>query len=224
MNKITTINLGGYPLTIDDNAYDYLDKYLRVIHQHFAQNVGCEEIMEDIENRMGELLNERLKKKRIISIQDVKAIVEIMGKPEDIGCEPINEFSSEAEPEKAYAGSESGNYRTGKRFFRNEDDKVLGGVCSGVAAYFGITEPLWIRLAMVVLVIAGVGFPVIAYVILWAITPAAKTPHEKLAMKGKKINVENIANIVEREIEDVANGLNELNSMLKSKRKEKMYR
>ena len=55
MNKVININLGGYPFTIDDDAYDHLSAYLETIHNHFRDSEGYEEITTDIEARMAEL-------------------------------------------------------------------------------------------------------------------------------------------------------------------------
>ena len=78
-----------------------------------------------------------------------------------------------------------------KKLYRNPDDKVLGGVASGLAAYFGIKELLYVRLAFVLLTIAG-GSGVVIYLILWIITPMASSITERIKMKGGEITLDSI--------------------------------
>ena len=55
------------------------------------------------------------------------------------------------------------------RLTRSNDDKVIAGVCGGLAAYLDI-DPVWVRLAFVILLFAtGIGFPM--YLILWIVMP-----------------------------------------------------
>ena len=77
-----------------------------------------------------------------------------------------------------------------KKLFRNPDDKALGGVASGLAAYFGI-KVLYVRLAFVILTIAG-GSGIVIYLILWIITPLASSITERIKMKGGEITLDSI--------------------------------
>lgn len=204
MNKVQHINLSGVPFTIDEDAFVHLNRYLESIHAHFQASEGYEEITHDIEARMAELFQEGLGQRRIVTLQDVRDAIVIMGTPEDFGAEPIGEGSSQAE-----AGEGSTNYRTGRRLFRDEDEEVIGGVCAGIAAYFGINDPLWVRLIFIVVTLSG-GFGIPAYLILWAIVPSAKTAGDRLAMKGEPINASNIGKIIEEEIEHISAKVSEL--------------
>ncbi|MGI9158958.1 MAG: GIN domain-containing protein [Saprospiraceae bacterium] len=193
MNKILNINLGGFAFTIDDDAFEYLSAYLDSIRRRFSASEGRDEILNDIENRLGELLTAEMGSRSIVMLPDVEAAVAIMGKPEDFGGEPIDN--------RRAMGSNSGSagaIRTGKRLFRDEEDKIAGGVCSGLTAYFGIADPVWMRLVFVLLTFLSAGFWIPAYILLWILVPPARTAAERLAMRGEPINVDNIA----REIED----------------------
>ena len=212
MNKIFNINLGGYPFTIDDDAYRHLTQYVDTIERHFRNSEGCEEIISDIEARMAELINEKIKGQSIVGKKEVEEVIKIMGTPEDFGAESIEE-----EPIVTQKSSRK-SYKTGKRLFRNTEDQILGGVCSGVASYFGITDPLWIRLAFVLVTISG-GVGILAYIILWVILPEAKTAGDKLLMRGEPINVSNIAKTVEKELEELSEKINEFGNEIKSKKK-----
>lgn len=220
MNKILNINLGGLPFTIDYDAYDHLDKYLNTIRQHFSDSESCEEIMTDIEVRMGELFQENLKGTPIISTKELDEVIKIMGTPADFGAdeEEYDHDYAEQKSDTETSSSWSESIKTGKRLFRDEDEKVIAGVCSGLSAYFGITDPVWLRIGFVLLTIAGVS-PVL-YILLWAIVPAAKSASDKLAMKGETINISNIAKTVEEEINELSKRINEFGKDFTNKKKD----
>lgn len=221
MNRVFNINLGGYPFVIDVDAYEHLDKYLKTIHHHFEPSEGYEEITSDIEARMAELFQERMQGREIVTLRDVKAAISIMGTPEDFGAEiPEDDSANYTKKEKSEKGTYSKVFtfglKTGKRLFRNPDDEVVGGVCSGIAAYFGIQDPLWIRLLFVVVTLSG-GFGIPLYIILWAILPKAESASDRLAMKGEPINVSNIGKLVEEEMENLSQKMTELSEDLNEK-------
>ncbi len=218
MNKVFNINLGGYPFTIDENAFEHLSTYLQTIHRHFRDSEGYEEITADIESRMAELFQEGLEGRQIVTLKDVNGAIAIMGTPEDFGAEPIEEAIPHARREGRKRKS---NYKTGKRLFRNPDDEVVGGLCSGIAAYFGLEDPLWVRLGFVLLVVSG-GLGIPAYLILWAIVPKAETASDRLAMRGEPVNVSNIGKIVEEEIEYFSDRVSEWGEEFSSKKKARM--
>jgi phage shock protein PspC (stress-responsive transcriptional regulator) len=77
-----------------------------------------------------------------------------------------------------------------KKLFRDSDNRVIGGVSAGLAAYFGL-DRAWIRLAFVISVfLFGTGFWV--YIVLWVIVPKAITASEKLLMRGQNIDIQSI--------------------------------
>ncbi|MBC8111459.1 MAG: PspC domain-containing protein, partial [Verrucomicrobia bacterium] len=88
-----------------------------------------------------------------------------------------------------------------KRLYRNPDKKVVGGVASGLAAYFGNDADgvtLW-RIIFVVGIFLG-GFSVIAYFIFWIITPEAKTLTEKMQMQGQPVTLSNIEDNIKKNL------------------------
>ena len=103
MKKTVNINLGGYPFTIDEDAYDQLNKYLGTIEHHFSKSEGCDDIISDIEYRICELFQESMQGGQIISMKDLDNVVKIMGKPEDFGAEPMEEYE-ETMKRKSNAG------------------------------------------------------------------------------------------------------------------------
>jgi len=223
MNKVLNINLGGYPFTIDDDAFEHLENYLETIHQHFKKSEGYDEITSDIEARMAELFQEQLNGRSIVTVRDVESCIAIMGTPEEFGADAMEDedFYEKAQSHAhthSHADSKQTNYKTGRRLFRDSDDMTVGGVCSGIAAYFGVEDPLWVRLLFVLGFFSGtIGLWV--YLILWAIIPEAKNAGDKLAMRGEPINVSNIGKIIEDEIDIFADKLDEIGSELGSKKK-----
>ncbi len=212
MNKVFNVNLGEYPFTIDEDAYLHLDNYLSTIHNHFRSSEGYEEITSDIEIRLAELFLDSMGSRKIVNMKDVKAAIQTMGTPEEFGAEPVDETFEEA-PKHEHS------FRPGKRLYRNPDETIVAGVASGIAAYLGIQDPLWVRLALVLLTTFSFGTFMMAYFILWAIVPEAKTAGDRLAMRGEPINVSNIGKIIEEEVHMLSDKMNEFGEEFKSKKK-----
>lgn len=194
MKKVENVNIGGTPFYIDEDAYVKLMKYLRTIERHFSSSEGCEEIIEDIEFRLAELFTEQIKPRKIISNKDLDRIIEIMGTPDEFGAS--HSMFEDGDDEESY---DHETYQTGRRLFRDGEDKVIGGVCSGLTAYFGLKDPLILRI-LFVLLFFGAGISFLPYIILWILVPQARTASDRLAMTGKPVNIENIAKQVEDEL------------------------
>jgi len=210
MNKILNINLGGYALTIDDDAYEYLKNYLEKIRLRFSEREGRDEILSDIEARMGEIISGSMGTRTIVMLPDVEAAASMMGKPEDFG-------SGEATTENNEQVSSSGKaaVRTGKRLFRDEQDAIVGGVCSGLTSYFGMADPVWMRLIFVLLAFISFGFWVPAYILIWILVPPARNSSDRLAMRGEPINMDNIAKEVEDGFDRLGNRLDNVGNEAK---------
>ena len=88
--------------------------------------------------------------------------------------------------------------KTVKKFFRNPEDKVLGGVAAGIAAYFGIDTGIVRLLFVLGIVLFGVGF--LLYIVLWMIAPAANTLTEKMEMQGQPITLSNIEHSIKQNL------------------------
>lgn len=206
MNKIQHINVGGYPFSINEDAFFKLDQYLVRLNNHFSHSDGSKEIMEDIESRIAELFKEYLQGGSILNLEHINKMILIMGTPENIG--------TESETENAQ--SSDNYYRTGRRMFRDPYDKKISGVCSGLAHYFGIEDPTWVRVAFVFFGMWGFG--ILLYIILIFLLPQAYSAADRLAMKGKAINIQNIANKVEEEIEEMTGHFHQWRDKWKNKK------
>ena len=195
MKRAVKINLNGQIFHIDEDAFDKLKIYLDTISSHFSNVEESKEIIDDIESRIAELLEEKLKdQSQVITEKQVEEIIEIMGRPEEI----VDDETSGEEKEYHYKSSKQ-KYR---RLYRDPDNAVFGGVAAGLSAYFSI-DILVVRILFVVLILAGWGLPFILYLVLWIAVPKAITAAEKLEMKGEKVNVSNLEKKVREEYEDV---------------------
>jgi phage shock protein PspC (stress-responsive transcriptional regulator) len=106
---------------------------------------------------------------------------------------------------------------TGKRLYRNPDDKVIGGVAGGLAAYFGkSTKMIRLIFAAPILLSILVGFIngfnwnygpdvvlnvgtgslsgtfFLIYIVLWMVLPEANSDYEKMEMRGETVDVNRI--------------------------------
>jgi phage shock protein PspC (stress-responsive transcriptional regulator) len=198
MNKTVTINISGIIFHIEEDAYEKLSKYLATIKSYFSHTDGGSEIMADIEARVAEMLQGKTSAvKQVVLMADVDAVIETMGRPEEFAGEDHSQNEQSAQTNGS--GNAEGTVR--KRLFRDPDHKAVGGVCSGIAAYFDV-DIIWIRLVMFLLLFFG-GMSLWVYLILWIVIPEAKTTAEKLAMRGEKVDINNISKTVMEEAEQV---------------------
>lgn len=197
MIETKLMSIGGYAFTMDSEASKTASDYIASLESFYLSKEGGKEIMEGIEERMAELLLEKTKEGSVVSKAMVEEVIDIIGKPEVI--------------EEESAGPDTGNKNAGessdkkdtprKKLYRDLSDKVVGGVCSGLAIYSGVDVVLY-RLAFVVFqVLMMVGFidrspifvtPLALYIILWISMPAAKTVKQKWSQKGESGSLDDI--------------------------------
>jgi phage shock protein PspC (stress-responsive transcriptional regulator) len=190
MNKTISINLNGMLFYLEEGAYNRLFHYLNAIRQCFVGTDGGDEIIKDVEARIAELFAKYIETKQVILENEVEEVIGVMGEPEVY-------TDDETTTQKPIEEKENKDRDAIKRLYRDSDDAVLGGVCSGIAYYFGI-DPVWLRLAFVIaLFLAGSG-PLL-YIILWIVIPKANSTAEKLQMRGEKVNIENIERRIREE-------------------------
>ncbi|MFH0843224.1 MAG: PspC domain-containing protein [Bacteroidota bacterium] len=189
--KITlSINLGGYSFNIDEDAYAELKRYLKNLELHFAAEESSSEILSDIETRMGELFRSRLTSyKQVITMEDVRYAISVLGTPEDIS-DNATTSAGEKFASRGY-----------HRMYRDPDQRVIGGVCAGMGAYWHI-EPWLVRVIFFILAMMG-GLGILLYFILWVVIPEAKTTAQKIEMKGEPVNIHNIKDSVKKEFDTV---------------------
>ena len=194
MKTTITVNLGGLVFHIDEDAYEMLNTYLIAIEKQFNSEAERKDIMADIETRIAELFTEMLGKKRdVIRKEEVLKVIEIVGQPED--------FMEEETSPLGTSRKKSTTYQSTKKLYRDPDNRVLGGVCGGLGAYFNI-DPIVFRI-LFILIFFGMGSGLIIYIILWIVIPEAHTTAQKLEMRGEPITIENIKKAVREEFENV---------------------
>ena len=197
MNEIKRCSISGVGFTFEKSAYDCLDGYLQSLREAYRNNPDSEEILADIEARIVELiLSAQNDARNVVTLPLVENIIAQLGSAEAI--------SGEEEQPKAESNS-----RIPRRLYRDVENSKLGGVCAGLAKYFGV-EAVWLRLAMaspLILVVIGAPFLhwlstiggnifgvfVMTYLILWFAIPSAKSARQKLEMEGEAISARSIA-------------------------------
>jgi phage shock protein PspC (stress-responsive transcriptional regulator) len=185
MKKIININFHGRVVPIEETAYEILQQYIESLRKYFANEEGRDEIVNDIENRFAELFSECLKKgATCITDADVNTIITSMGRPEDFEQEDMTapagsnnggnggrdsagsgqSYGSQQQGPSSYAGTEEP-----RRLYRSENDKILGGVCAGLANYLRL-DPAIVRIIFAVFTLGG-GIGFLLYIILWIAVP-----------------------------------------------------
>ena len=219
MKKNITINLCGRLFQIDEDAYELLQSYIESLRQSFGQQEGGDEIVDDIEARIAELFDElRQQGTEAITIDHVKDIISRIGKPEQLT--DSDEKNDEGHKYDSFRSAPQGiadsirERTSGKRLYRNPNDKMLAGVLSGFATYTG-TDVTWWRVGYVLLLLASnfLFLPlfklmfhggifsvnvllVLLYFVLAIAMPTANTPKQVLEMEGKDLTPQNLADVV----------------------------
>lgn len=155
--------------------------------QHFSSTEGKDEILQDIEARIAELFQSKIEAgSQMIQIEDVNYAISVLGKPGDIG-------NSDNETNRQSEKTQSGR----RKLYRDEEHRVLGGICAGLGHYFDI-DPAWFRLGFLLsLIFFGTG--IFIYLVLWIIVPVATTAEDRMNMKGSPVTISEIEENIRRE-------------------------
>lgn len=197
MNEIKKCSLSGIGFTFEKEAYKRLSDYLESLKAVYKENSDCDEILADIEARIAELiLSAQSNSECVVALPLVENIIAQLGTPEDI--------SGEESPKQEETA------RIPRRLYRDVENSKLGGVCAGIAKYFGV-DAVWIRLTifspLILCFMSGIPFMwwcgslggnlfgifLFTYIILWFAIPAAKSARQKLEMEGQRVSAQNIA-------------------------------
>ena len=144
MKKTLNINLGGFNFHIDEDAFSKLERYLATLKQQFAKTQGGDEIVNDVEMRIAELFKEYTATKEVVDLQDVAQAISVLGEPEDY----IDTEADSTDEETSFENTEvPPHLKASRKIYRDADDRILGGVAAGLAAYFNI-DSLWVRLIL----------------------------------------------------------------------------
>ncbi|RNL51429.1 PspC domain-containing protein [Pedobacter jejuensis] len=204
MEKTIIINIGNTIIHIEESAYELLKAYLNEVKHYFVNHADDLEIVTDIENRIAELLTEQLEeqKKQVVDAANVNFVIGQMGRVQDFDTiedeesEPVINTNYQAQP-------------VDKKLYRDMDERVIAGVCAGVAHYLDF-DVKWIRLATLLTVLLG-GTGLLVYALLWIIMPKAKSRLEKMEMKGEPANLQGFQKNLDEELQAVKERLSEAN-------------
>lgn len=179
MKRTVSGTIGHRGFQVEEDAWQEITSYLDSLRGIYAQEKDCEEIIRDIEDRIGEHLWEwRGAQGQVIGIADVQRVIGLVGAPQDLSGDSKRTNSSRVNPTPR------------KKLYRDPDNRVLGGICSGLSYYFN-TDVVVIRiLAAATLFLGLAGFWI--YIIMWLITPKANTRTQKLEMRGVPVTPENL--------------------------------
>ena len=180
MKKVININFQGRVVPIEESAYEILKQYTESLRRFFANEEGKDEIINDIEGRIAELFGEKLKKgKTCITDEDVNSIINSMGRPEDFEADEAkvqSQFTADdktnaSESTSGFSGQEQTATPHRGRLYRDMNDKMLGGVCGGIANYLRM-DPSIVRILFAIITFGGFGAGVVIYILLWIILPS----------------------------------------------------
>lgn len=171
MKEVVNVSLQGVSFTMEKEAQQLLENYLNELGRHYGEQEA--EVVNDIEERIAELLVEKGCRGNVVQVPHIEEIIGILGMP--------NEFDSQ----------ESGKKSVKKRIYRDTQNGVVAGICSGLAVYLNI-DVVWLRVIMVVLLLFLNITLIAVYCILWFIIPAARTIGQRCEMRGESQGVDQI--------------------------------
>ncbi|MCC7401499.1 MAG: PspC domain-containing protein [Chitinophagaceae bacterium] len=175
MKKIINVNLSGRVIPIEDSAYEKLQAYIESLRRHFSGEDGRDEIINDIESRIAELMSEKIRKGADrITDTDVEEIISSMGRPEDFDTEETSSAQDQGSQQEraSYSGYTGRTER--KRLYRDSGDRIVGGVCSGIANYLNV-DPAIIRILFAIVSFGGFGLGFVIYFLLWIVLPSQQS-------------------------------------------------
>lgn len=197
MKTTENISLAGYAFTIEIDAFEELEAYLNDIRTCFSGDASADEIVADIEERVAELLRERCISGMVVDLQMVRDIKKRIGNPKELAQEDAETGFETKEETPVQPHHEKKTEKRNRILYRNMDERVLGGVCSGLGTYFGLDKVLFRIIFLILFFLSFIGiddgptplFPILAYICLWIAMPAARTAEQKREMKGKPMNL-----------------------------------
>ena len=190
MKKNISINISGIIFHIEEDGYEKLKLYLESINNYFASFDDNQEIIADIESRIAEIFLSKLNEgKQVITIEDIESLKSTMGSVKDFQAIEEPEMEDEESTTSDKKKQTKPNSRGAKKLYRDSNRKILGGVASGMAHYFGI-DPLWVRLLIIILASGSGGLLVFGYFIMWIVVPESEELEEDSNLKKMYRNPE----------------------------------
>jgi phage shock protein PspC (stress-responsive transcriptional regulator) len=220
MHKVITINLNGNAYQVEEFGYNSLYAYLNSAEAQLKDNPDSAEIISDLEQAIAERCRNFLgPQKSVVTSSEVDQIIREMG--------PVDAEEGEAasnEGPQAKQSTKTGEQTTSgpqprKRLYRIREGKMIEGVCTGFAAYFGMDVSI-VRLICVALAIASGGGAVVAYIIMIWVIPYAETSEEHAAAYGAAFNAQEFINKAKKHCSEFKKDGEQWRQSAKEKRRE----
>ncbi len=209
MNEVKKCSISGVAFTLDNDAYEELERYLESLRQAYRNSPDGAEIIADIEARIAELILSAQDGGRVVEKPLVLNIIRQLGSAQDIS-------EKEDNPD---ADLQSDSPRIPRRLYRDIDNAKLGGVCAGLGRYFGI-DAVWIRLGFFLPILLRIifgpyiwfvgnlfgnlfGVFLLCYLVMWFAVPVARSARQKLEMNGDPITTQSVADATAAAANDV---------------------
>lgn len=207
MNQIKKCSIAGVSFTMENDAYEALNAYIKSLQDNYRNDPDGEEIVADIEARIAELILSAQKADAIICKPLIDNIIKQLGSTEEINNDSPEYEQPKREPEIT---DSNGIPRMPRRLYRDMESGKLGGVCAGIANYFDKDVTLIRLLMFVPLILSVISGPLaifrwfepmmwnvfivelICYLVMWFTVPVASSARQKLEMRGEKITAQSI--------------------------------
>lgn len=175
MNKVVSIEIASQVFWIDEQAYDILQAYLQKIRSQLVDDECADEIYQDIELRIAELLYGLCSdEKKAVVIAQLEQVIEQVGFIDD---EDLDDTDIELEQPR--------------RSYLDPQNKILGGVCSGLGMRFGV--PAFVLRLVFISLTALFGLGIAIYLIFWITLETNTNRNAALAAQGKAQTAKRIA-------------------------------
>jgi phage shock protein PspC (stress-responsive transcriptional regulator) len=205
MNKVVNVNLSGNAYQVEEDGYATLDEYLESARLRLQGNPDLEEIMDDLEQSVADKMNRFLNaRKTVVTSLEVRQIVEEMG-PVD-GTVEGDAKAGEQDSAQQESGSGYEEEPDVRKLYKltSGDEKMLTGVCAGLAAYFGIDVTI-VRIVFIALAFASAGLVILFYLLLALIVPSANTPQQHAAAYGVPFDAREVVERAKSRFNDLRN-------------------
>jgi phage shock protein PspC (stress-responsive transcriptional regulator) len=201
MRTVSSISLNGNAWQIEAEGCEALAAYLKSAESRLTADPDRIEILADLEQAIADKLARYVSAhKNVVTAEEIALVLKEMG-PVEIGeGEPATHAAggpSTADPPpgaQAAAGTAApcGSAAGGPRhLFRIREGGMLGGVCNGLAAYFGLDVTL-VRVLFVVFAVFTGGVGATVYFVMLIVVPVAVTAEQMAAAHGKPFSAEEL--------------------------------
>jgi phage shock protein PspC (stress-responsive transcriptional regulator) len=182
MRKVITGSLNGNAYQFEEGAFTAIKSYLDAAARHSAGNADRRELLSDLEQSIADKCDGYLgRHKNVISDEEARLILRQMG---PVDCAAAGPDEAGAASRHGPSASAAGPLAGGRRLYRIPSHGMMGGVCAGLAGYFGM-DVVWVRLIYILLTFCtGIWFFI--WLAQLIITPRAVTAEEIAVAQGMR--------------------------------------